>query len=407
MSMKTKKIIGIVVAICLIILAVDIFYIIYKRHSSEEESNYFDSINAFSKIDDGYVAVGSNNDNAKNYEKGKITKYDIKYKKVWEKFYNRGFNSAFYNVEVTDDGYVAVGSVQKTEKERDEKTSAALIVKYNEEGEEEFYKTLQILGNSKFKSVKVVEDGYIAVGQSIYENSTLGNSEEGGAIIVKYDKSGKVLWQDHYGGNKSGLYNDLVVTDQYIYVVGKDYGRLGIICKYSLDGVRLQTQTYQYTDTLGFTGITQVGDEFAVVGAKKLSEDEYDHDIDALIVKYNQNLEPVDNIIYEDTGLERFNTIRCDADHNLIVVGHRAVLDEKKSTKAQNVYQYYGLFAKYKADLKKVYVEQYGTGNNDYFTDFAFLDDHYLVSGYSKYKKQGYFSKFITYSKGGKVLEVK
>ena len=52
---------------------------------------------------------------------------------------------------------------------------------------------MQILGNSKFKSVRVVEDGYIVVGQSIYENSTLGMSDEGGAIIVKYDKSGEIL----------------------------------------------------------------------------------------------------------------------------------------------------------------------------------------------------------------------
>lgn len=407
MKKSTKNIIKCIVAICFIVLLFDVIYIIYQNQKNQPESNYFDSINDYVSFQSSYIAVGSNNDNAKSYEKAKITRYDEKFQKTWEKFYNRGFNSTFYHVAVDDDGFVAVGSFQKTKKERKEKTSTALLVKYDDEGNEEFHKTLQILGNSVFKSVVVVEDGYLVVGQSIYENSTLGMSEEGGAILVKYDKTGKVLWQDNYGGNKSGLYNDLVVLDDAIYVVGKDYGRVGIISKYSLDGKRLQTKNYQYTDTLGFTGITQIDDELVVVGAKKVHEDEYDHDIDGLIVKYDFDLDVIDTVIYQDRGLERFNTVTHDSSNNLILVGHQALLDEKKSTKTKNIYQYYGLLAKYKSNLKEVYVERYGDGNHDYFTDVSLVEDHYLVSGYSKYKKQGYFSKFITYSFAGKMLEVK
>lgn len=407
MSKKMKSIITVIVVFCIIILVVDVFYIFSQKKSTKAESTYFDSVNAFRSIKKGYIAVGSNNDNSKNYEKAKITKYNEKHEKLWEKFYNRGYNSTFYHVEEAEDGYVAVGSFQRTKKEREENTSTALFVKYDKEGKEEFSKTLQILGNSKFKSVLVVEDGYIVVGQSIYENSTLGMSDEGGAIILKYDKSGEILWQDNYGGNKSGLYNDLVIVNDAIYAVGKDYGRLGIINKYTLQGERVQTVTYRYTDTLGFTGVTLLGEELVVVGSKKVNEDEYDHDIDGLVVKYNQNLEQLDTIIYKDTGLERFNRVTTDKDHNLIVVGHTAILDKEKSTKNKNVYRYYGLLAKYKENLKEVYVERYGDGSNDYFTDVLSLGDKYLVSGYSKYKKQGYFSKFVTYNRAGKVLEVK
>ena len=56
---------------------------------------------------------------------------------------------------------------------------------------------------------------------------------------------------------------------------------------------------------------------------------------------------------------------------------------------------------------KEVYVTQYGEGNNDYFTDIMTVKDYYLVSGYSKYKKEGYFSKFITYNQAGKMIQVK
>ena len=83
MTKKAKIIIGIVISLCLLILVADIFYIFYKKANNKEESNNFDSINAFSKIDSSYIAVGSNNHNDKAYEKGKITKYNEKYENVW------------------------------------------------------------------------------------------------------------------------------------------------------------------------------------------------------------------------------------------------------------------------------------------------------------------------------------
>lgn len=406
MTKKVKIIIGVIVAICFIVLIADIAYICYQKTNSKEESNDFDSINAFTKDKSFYIAVGSNNHNDKSYEKGKITKYNKKYEKEWEKYYNRGYNSTFYNVALDGDNIIAVGSFQKTKEERKENVTTALIVKYDKEGKEQFHKTFQVLGNSKFKGIEVVDDGYIVVGQSIYENSTLGMSTEGGAIIIKYDKSGNVMWQHNYGGNKSGLYNDLLVTDQYIYAVGKNYGRVGIISQYSLSGEYIKTENYNYTDTLGFTGIAKIENDIFVVGAKKIKEDEYDHDIDGLIVKYNENCEKQEETTYKGKELERFNTVIND-NNNLVIVGHRAILDKEKSTKKENVYIYNGILAKYKKNLAEVYVEDYGENNNAYFTDIKIVDDNYLVSGYSQYKNHGYFSKFITYSTAGKMLEVK
>ena len=106
--------------------------------------------------------------------------------------------------------------------------------------------------------------------------------------------------------------------------------------------------------------------------------------------------------------MERFNKVIVDSDNNLVVIGHTAIKDEKESTKRMNVFRYDGILAKYKANLKKTYAEHYGEANyDDYFTDIKQIDNTYLVSGYSSYKKDGYLSKFITYSKQGKSLEVK
>ena len=422
MNEKTKKIITAIVVICILILIIEGGFVLYTYFKRENSKSYFDSINAYEKTSDGYIAVGSNNDNNKGYEKAKITKYDNKKEKVWEKFYNKGYNSTFSNVAIDEDNYLVVGSFEEKDPEKKSKNSnpksilvksearTALFVKYDSKGEVVFEKKLQILGNSKFVNVKVVDDGYIVVGQSIFENAVLGIDERGGGIIIKYDKTGKEMWRSNYGGAKSGLYNDLYVDKDSIYVVGKDAARVGIISKYTLDGERISTTNYEYTDTLGFSSITKIGNQLIVVGAKKLSEDQNDYDTDALIVKYDLDCDILDEVTYkgEKTGMERFNKVIVDSDNNLVIIGHTAIKDEKESTKRLNVFRYDGILVKYKPSLKKTYSEHYGETNyDDYFTDIEEVDNNYLVSGYSSYKKDGYLSKFITYSKQGKSLEVK
>lgn len=407
MSPKTKKIINIIIITCIVIIVGELIFFGYEYFKKKNNKTYYDSINAFSIINKGYIGVGSNNDNSLSLEKGKITKYDSKKNKVWEKFYNKGYNSTFFNVKEDKGDFVVVGSYEKTKKEKKDKTRTALFVKYDKDGTVIFEKNLQILGNSKFVNLQVVDDGYIVVGQSIFENMTLGLSEAGGGVIVKYDKSGKEVWRSNYGGGKSGLYNDLTILDGYIYVAGKDAARVGTITKYSLTGERIKTTTYEYTDTLGFTSITSVGNKLIVAGAKKIKEEQEDYDTDAILVKYDEDCDLIDSVIYRKNGMERFNKVITDSNNNLVVVGHTAVIAKNKSTKSLNVFSYNGLIAKYKKNLTKVYCEEYGDTQDDYFTDIEEENNRYLVSGYSSYKKDGYLSKFITYSKQGENLEVK
>lgn len=408
MNPKLKKLFMIIVVISIIVLLLDGIFVIFTYVKKENNKVYVDSANAFEKIDNGYILVGSNNDNNKGYEKAKITRYDNDKNKVWEKFYNKGYNSTFFNVKADEDSFVAVGSYEKTKAEKKDKTRTALFVKYDKDGEVIFEKTFQILGNSKFTNVAVVDDGYIVVGQSIFENLTLGIDPRGGGVMIKYDKTGKEVWRTNYGGSKSGLFNDLVVTKDYIYVVGKDASRVGTISKYTLDGERIDTTNYKITDTLGFSSIVKYGNQLIVAGAKKLSDNEDDYDTDAVIVKYDLNLNQIDEVTYKGKGMERFNKIILDSDKNLVLIGHTAVKDKEKSTKRLNVFRYDGIIAKYKTNLKKGYVENYGEQKlDDYFTDVKEVDGKYLVSGYSSYKKDGFLSKFITYSKQGKSLEVK
>ena len=407
MSKKMRRLLKIIVIICILVLIFDIGVLIYNNYITEEKDAYFDGINSFETFDDMIIAVGSNSNNDKGYEKAKITLYDKEYQKVWETLYNKKYNSSFSAVkrDNEEDNFIAVGSLEANSKEHSDKTRSAVIAKFDKDGKLLSDKRFQVLGNSKFTNILIVDDGYIVVGQSIYENMTLGVSDEGGAFIIKYDKELKEVWKKNYGGSKSGLYNDSIIYDNYIYAVGKDYARVGIISKYSLDGEYISTSTYDFTDTLGFTGITTDNNYLYVVGAKKISEDKNDYDTDALIIKYDFNLNEIENKIYTGKGIERFNKVIVDTNSNIVISGQTGIYNEEKSTSNLNVFSYDGIIAKYSSDLKELLIEQYGDVEDDYFTDIVEKDNLYFVSGYSS-DDGSYLSKFITYTKSGKIKGV-
>lgn len=406
MNKKLKKILKLIVIISILILIIDISVLIYYKFIKEKEINYFDSINAYELVGDKIIAVGSNSNNDKGYEKAKITLYNSNYEKEWETLYNKKYNSSFFSVKQDNDNYIAVGNYEASKQEHDEKVRSALIAVFSKDGTLKSEKRFQVLGNSKFTNLLVVDDGYIVIGQSIYENMTLGVSDEGGAFIIKYDKELKEVWKHNYGGSKSGLYNDLIVVNNNIYVVGKDSSRLGIISKYDLNGNYISTITYKLTDTLGFTGITTDNNNLFVVGSKKLTEDQNDYDTDSLIIKYDLNLNKINEKTYTGKGMERYNRIIIDSNNNLVVAGHTGVYNKSKSTAELNVFSYNGILAKYNTNLEELLIEEYGEEEDDYFTDVKQKKDEYIISGYSSIDNS-YISKLVTYTKSGKLIGVK
>lgn len=396
--LKTVKIISIIL---LVILVCEVGILIYNSFFKEDHSVYFDSINASSNDSSSYVAVGSNNNNKEYYEKAKITKYNSRGEKTFEKLYNKGFNSVFLGVITDNDGYVAVGSYEASEEEHDNKVRSALIVKYDKKGNLLFENSFQLLGNSKFMNLVKVDDGYLVVGQSVYENMTLGFAE-GGAFLIKYDNNGRLLWKKSYGDNKTAVYNDLVVVDNYIYVVGKDDSRVGIVAKYDLDGTLVKTTKYEFTDSLGFMSIVKVSDGLVVSGAKRK-----DNTTDAILVKYDFDINYLNEVSYDENENERYNRLVVDNNDNLIVIGTIGIYDTKKDTTGIEILKYDAVIAKYKSDLKLIKTVRYGDVRDDYFSDVILRDNNYYVAGYSSYEDGSYLSKYIVYSDALKVLEVR
>lgn len=404
---KNKKIfvaLKVAIVISLIVLVGDIFFVLYTKNKQDSKKTFFESLNAYVAVDKSYYAVGSSNMDDNGYEKATIYKYDSNKKTIWEKRFKSKYNSTFYNISKDGDDLLVVGSYEKTEEENKESIRTAIFMKYDKDGKVVFKKELQILGNSKFVDVLVLDDSYIVVGQSIYPNNVLGNDDRGGAVIVKYDKDGKELWTKNTGGNKSGLFNSVIKDGDYLYAVGKDATRYGMIAKYTLDGEKVKAVSYAKTDTLGFSNVVKLGSNFICVGAKKLNEnDEYDHDIDALLVSYNDNLEKVNEVTYKDTkkGFERFNDVIIDKD-SLIVIGHEAILDKENSTSKENAFNYRSFILRYNEELKKKSEVVYKEDIDDYFTDIKLVDGKYLVSGYKRFKMNRYKNFFVDYNRNFK-----
>ena len=85
MEKKLVKWLKIIALVCAIILVIEFSYIIYSVVFSEGKSVYFDGINSLYNEKEGYVTVGSSNNNDLFYEKAKITKYNNKKEKEFEK----------------------------------------------------------------------------------------------------------------------------------------------------------------------------------------------------------------------------------------------------------------------------------------------------------------------------------
>lgn len=376
------------------ILIIELVYAGYSFIHKRSEYIYFVGTNAL-EIDNGnYITVGSNNNNDSHIEKAAISVYNEKKQKTFEKLYNVGYGSSFFGVLNDNDSLVAVGSYEKTIDDHDNSIRRALIVKYDKDGNIIFEKDFSLLDNSKFTSIIKCDNDYIVTGQSVYQNTSIGD-DEGGAFVARYSKDGDLLWVKTFGNNKDSIFNDVIILDGYLYVVGSN-ASVGIIVKYDLNGNYITHNDYKMTDSLGFSDIVSLNGFIYVCGALKT----YDVDTDALIVRYDDDCNYISQQSYTGKGKERFNKMSIDSYGNIVVIGTMSYNTKK------GINNYDGIIAKYNYRLKNIDSVIYGDYRDDYFTDVKVVNGNYLVVGYSSYEDKNYMSKFINYSSALKVLGV-
>ncbi len=409
---KLVKWLRVIIVLCIAIIVIEVCYIGISYYNRTKSVVYTDTLNSFKEIDDGYLVVGNSdfknsefNSYEKDYNKAKFAKYNSDFEVKFESAYTKGYSSYFSDVIEYKDGYIAVGGAQYDEQQVEDNATDGLIVLYDKNGKQVDTKSVQIAGDTTFNKVLLVDDGFIVVGQSILQNMVIGNDPDGGALIIKYDFDLKEVWRANYGGSKSAIFNDAVIDGEYLYLVGKDATRYGMIAKYTLDGEQVFVKTYEYTDTVGFSSIVKVGDEFFVAGSKTINIDAKDEDkvTEGLILKYDSDGNVLDEVTFSRNNAARFNKIVSDGD-DLIVVGHTYKKDEEKSTDTYNYLDYRGIIVKFNTDLEKLGNNKENGSGVDYFSDVIVTDDGYLVGGASSSKELGsnnkdYRTYFLKYNK--------
>lgn len=394
----SRKWVFLVGILCVLILCIEIVWFIFYKMDIEHKTIYYDSLNSLSIDNMNVVLVGSSNFKySKNYsytnglEKAKFMKYDLNGKLLFEKMYDKGINTTFSSIISVDDGYVIVGSGEFSEEEHTNGAREAMIIKYDKDGNLIWEKYYQVLTNTRFNKVIEVDDGYVAVGQSIYANLEMGNHTTGGGIIVKYDKNGNEIWHNNHGGTKSGNFYDIIEVDRDLYLVGKDGSDSGNLVKYDRNGKYQWHKNYSYTDGIGFTGIAYSNQFLYVVGSKKIlsemTDNEGNHDTkntDALLVKYDKS----GNIIFEKnfggSSYERYNSILAYRD-NLFVVGYTSSTDAGlKINTDGNLLT--GILVRYDSEGNILKKESLGGSNNDNLTDIASDGVSLYITAYSNSK---------------------
>lgn len=398
---KLKKIFIIVTIVCLFIVLIEGAMFFYLKNKHEAGMVYYDAY--LMTVPDGAktVAVGSSDfKKSKNYdytdgiEKGKLATYDENGELLMEIQYDKGYASTFTSVLVVEDGYIVTGSGEYSEYQVENKLRDAFLIKYDKKGKKVWEKYYGVLSNTKFNKIIQVEDGYVVIGQSLYENMEVGNHTTGGGIIVKYDFEGNEIWHNNHGGNKSGNFNGIVEVDGDFYVVGKDAGDYGNIVKFNSDGEYVWHKNYAYTDSTGFQDIAYLNDKFYVVGSKKILEDEDAEErktdnTDALIVVYDKKGKQKDEILFGGSLLDRFHAVKV-LNNAFYLIGTTNSVDTDLDISLREVEENEtittGFIAKYDQELKLVDVKALGGNNHDVLTEMHLENNSLYVSGYSNSK---------------------
>jgi len=195
------------------VLAVGYSYAQKVSWQKDVESGTQDFLSGLSVTNDGqYLVSGSSiqrNQNptaGSNQNKGydyHILKLDQQGQKVWEKYFSGNQHDYLSSTVATQEGgFLLAGTTYSSlaidKKQKSNGSSDMWIIKVNENGDEEWQKTIGTRYSEEARSVTQTTDkGFIAVGSTNHPKLGYGSID---VMVVKLDKNGKILHQLILGG---------------------------------------------------------------------------------------------------------------------------------------------------------------------------------------------------------------
>jgi hypothetical protein len=384
---KKIKIIKIIVLILSIILVGELIYMGALSYKQNKNNTYYTFINGLVSTDKGFVGVGNSDfkygksHKKQSYSKALLNVYNKDFKVKKEIMLDLGNNSYYNDIVSVDDGFIAVGAIEMNDNHTENGASEGLIIKYDKNYKQVFRKNFKILGNTEFTKVKALSDGsFVVVGKSIYEKDVIGNHTTGGAIVVKFDKDGKEISRANYKGPFKGIFTDILVDTDGYAVVGSINDSTAVLIKYDENLKEKWHYHYSYTDTLGFTSINKIDDNYILTGTKLDNKDKLDY-YKASLVIVNNNGKKVKEITYKASNFTVFNDLLIDKDNNITVVGVTGIKGENTVTD--------GIIVTYNKDYEVTKEEKLSYSNNESYNKIYNLNNKKYILGYTNSKIKG------------------
>ena len=252
-------------------------------------------------------------------------------------------------------------------------------------------KALSGSGNDKaIASVAAPDGGFVMAYNSASRDGSFSstNSENGSAMLCKYNRAGTLEWSDTLSGKAVVGINDLAVaSDGSIVVAGEtrasDFVPMhsteydGFIAKYTADGKRVFLKNWGGTSNESFYGIDTASDGSIYAVGFAYSKDGDCKDLGfpglsaAVIVKYDSNGNITAQKAFGNMG-DYFKNVKVNSAGEIFVSG----LDVSgKSEYFENKGRTDGVLFKLKSDLSVIFAKNWGGNGNDIFTDMAIAPD--------------------------------
>lgn len=386
MSNKQKKIFKTIIIALAIILIGEIIYFGIRYYNGRKNSTYYSVINnAIVENEKNYVGAGFSDykqSKYNDYEDGlnKATIFNYKDGKIIKEVgFKKGYNSYFNDIIKVKDGYLAVGSIEMTKKQKEDGLSEGLLIKYDKNFNFKWRKNIRGIGKTELLKIKQDGDDFVIVGTSVYGEGYMGNHTTGGGILIKINENGEEIMRVNNGGPFYGRFNDVLIENNSYVVVGLGKANSGIIIKYTKDGEKVWTGSYGYTDKNGINSITKLGNKYITATTKLVNPKE--PNMSAALVVFNKNGKKVDDVKYNSQSINYFGDVEILND-SIIAVGYTGKGTTKIKTDA--------IIVKYDKDLYEEETNTLKGDNNEYYNNIYIKDNKIIALGYSNSKSKEY-----------------
>ncbi|KYK25879.1 hypothetical protein AYK20_04300 [Thermoplasmatales archaeon SG8-52-1] len=214
-----------------------------------------------------------------------LMKYDENGNKKWIKnFKLAGDNEGFSVIQLEDGGYIIGGLIILSDKTK------AMILRTDELGNEEWMKTYEGVGKAQGISIQQTDDnGFILTGSSFY----LDNDKISHMLLLKTDENGNEQWNKTYEFDNSTIGNSVEQTNDGGYIIcgflisSNQQSSSILVVKTDDKGNEQWNKTYEYMDNNRAYSIQQTNDHGYIIAGHTSSS--LGLSSNALLLKTDEN----------------------------------------------------------------------------------------------------------------------